>query len=52
MGQGWSARDIYIVQARLETVASRRAAQAFETYTLKAAGAALLKGRAVGEKIA
>ena len=44
--------DIYIVQARPETVASRRAAQAFETYTLKAAGPALVKGRAVGEKIA
>jgi pyruvate, water dikinase len=44
--------DIYIVQARPETVASRRTAQAFETYTLKAAGTALVKGRAVGEKIA
>jgi pyruvate, water dikinase len=44
--------DIYIVQARPETVASRRAPQALETYALKASGAALVKGRAVGEKIA
>src|SRR6516225_1011530 len=35
-----------------ETVASRRAAGAFETYTLKAAGRVLATGRAVGEKIA
>jgi pyruvate,water dikinase len=44
--------DIYIVQARPETVASRRAPQAFETYALKASGPVLVKGRAVGEKIA
>jgi pyruvate, water dikinase len=44
--------DIYIVQARPETVASRRPPQALETYTLKASGPALVKGRAVGEKIA
>jgi pyruvate, water dikinase len=44
--------DIYIVQARPETVASRRAPQALETYALKASGVALVKGRAVGEKIA
>src|SRR6516165_2525135 len=35
-----------------ETVASRRAAGAFETYALKAAGRVLATGRAVGEKIA
>ncbi len=44
--------DIYIVQARPETVASRRAPQALETYALKATGRVLVKGRAVGEKIA
>jgi pyruvate,water dikinase len=47
--------DIYIVQARPETVASRRAPQALETYALKTGGPArvtLVTGRAVGEKIA
>jgi pyruvate,water dikinase len=43
---------LYIVQARPETVASRRAAGAFETYMLKASGPVLVTGRAVGEKIA
>src|SRR5271168_2116351 len=43
---------LYIVQARPETVASRRAAGAFETYALKAVGPVLATGRAVGEKIA
>ena len=44
--------ELYIVQARPETVASRRAPQAYETYTLKASGRVLAAGRAVGEKIA
>jgi pyruvate,water dikinase len=43
---------LYIVQARPETVASRRAPDAFETYVLKAGGPVLATGRAVGEKIA
>src|SRR6516164_389220 len=43
---------LYIVQARPETVASRRATGAFETYTLKAGGPVLATGRAVREKIA
>jgi pyruvate, water dikinase len=43
---------LYIVQARPETVASQRAADAFETYTLKATGPVLAKGHAVCEKIA
>ena len=43
---------LYIVQARPETVASRRAPEAFETYALKASGPVLATGRAVGEKIA
>jgi pyruvate,water dikinase len=42
---------LYIVQARPETVASRRAPGGFETYALKASGAVLATGRAVGEKI-
>ena len=43
---------LYIVQARPETVASQRKAEAFETYALKAKGPVLVTGRAVGEKIA
>ena len=43
---------LYILQARPETVASRRAAGNFETFTLKASGPVLATGRAVGEKIA
>jgi pyruvate,water dikinase len=43
---------LYIVQARPETVTSQRKADSFETYTLKASGPVLVRGRAVGEKIA
>ena len=43
---------IYIVQARPETVASRKPVGSFEAYRLKEAGSVLLAGRAVGEKIA
>jgi pyruvate,water dikinase len=43
---------IYIVQARPETVASRKPAGRFESYHLKESGPVLLTGRAVGEKIA
>lgn len=43
---------LYILQARPETVASRKQAGAFETYTLKGSGQVLATGRAVGEKIA
>ena len=42
---------LYIVQARPETVASRRSAAKLETYTLRGEGAVLTRGRAVGEKI-
>ncbi len=42
---------LYIVQARPETVASRRSATAFETYALKGTGPILATGHAVGEKI-
>jgi pyruvate,water dikinase len=44
--------QIYIVQARPETVASRRSADFFETYTLSGSGTVLVTGRAVGEKVA
>ncbi len=44
--------ELYIVQARPETVASRRAARAYEAYSLAASGRVLATGRAVGEKIA
>jgi pyruvate, water dikinase len=43
---------LYIVQARPETVASRRKPEALESYVLKATGKSMATGRAVGEKIA
>ena len=43
---------IYIVQARPETVASQRRATALESYVLDGAGAVLVEGRSVGEKVA
>ena len=44
--------QIYIVQARPETVKSRRDGQVLERYRLKARSEVLLEGRAVGQKIA
>lgn len=44
--------SIYIVQARPETVASRKPVGSFESYRLAGSGPVLLAGRAVGEKIA
>ncbi|MBS0525743.1 MAG: phosphoenolpyruvate synthase [Proteobacteria bacterium] len=44
--------SIFIVQARPETVASRKVMGSFESYRLKDVGPVLLTGRAVGEKIA
>ena len=43
---------LYIIQARPETVASRRSADVYETYNLKGRGPVIVTGRAVGEKIA
>jgi pyruvate,water dikinase len=43
---------IYIVQARPETVASRKPVGSFESYRIAGTGQVLLAGRAVGEKIA
>ena len=43
---------LYIIQARPETVASRRKPEALESYLLKSTGKSVAVGRAVGEKIA
>jgi len=43
---------IYIVQARPETVASRRSATVLTEYTIEGEPAVLVQGRAVGEKVA
>src|SRR6185295_4117258 len=44
--------ELYIIQARPETVASRISPTVRETYSLKTSVQPLLTGRAVGEKIA
>jgi pyruvate,water dikinase len=44
--------ELYIVQARPETVASRKRAASFENVRLRGSGPVLLSGRAVGEKAA
>ena len=44
--------ELYLVQARPETVASQRRGSALENYALKGTGAVLTTGRSVGEKIA
>jgi pyruvate,water dikinase len=44
--------DLYIVQARPETVQSRREAGALKTYTLREQGRPLLDGIAIGDAIA
>jgi pyruvate,water dikinase len=44
--------ELYVLQARPETVQARRSAAAIETYRLTRAGARLLTGAAVGEAIA
>jgi pyruvate,water dikinase len=45
-------RKLYIVQARPETVASRKEPGMLETYTLRTTAKPLVVGKAVGEKIA
>jgi pyruvate, water dikinase len=42
---------LYILQARPETVASRRTASFLENYTLNDRGPVLVEGRAIGQKI-
>ncbi|MCM2369715.1 phosphoenolpyruvate synthase [Aporhodopirellula aestuarii] len=44
--------ELFIVQARPETVQSRRSVNTLERYHLKGHGKLLLKGRSIGEKIA
>jgi pyruvate,water dikinase len=44
--------ELYVVQARPETVASQRRATALEEYAVKSKGRALVTGRAVGTKVA
>jgi pyruvate, water dikinase len=44
--------QLYVVQARPETVASQRKATTLESYVLDARGEVLVTGRSVGEKIA
>ena len=44
--------QIYIIQARPETVISQRALTSLESYELERTGPVLAEGRAVGEKIA
>jgi pyruvate,water dikinase len=44
--------ELYVLQARPETVQARRVAGQLETYKLKSAGARLLTGAAIGEAIA
>jgi pyruvate,water dikinase len=44
--------ELFIVQARPETVQSRKVADTFETYHLKQRGRVLVAGRSVGAKIA
>jgi pyruvate,water dikinase len=44
--------EIYIVQARPETVASQRQTSVLESYVLEGSGDVIAEGRAVGEKIA
>jgi pyruvate,water dikinase len=44
--------QLYIIQARPETVASQRAPTAIETFALVSTGAVLVEGKAVGEEIA
>ncbi len=43
--------ELFIVQARPETVQSRKSLDTMETYHLKERGQILVKGRSVGEKI-
>jgi len=44
--------ELYVVQARPETVQSRRPRDVLETYVLEKRGPVLVKGRSVGSKIA
>lgn len=43
--------DLFIVQARPETVHSRRDTEVYETYVLKERGKVLVSGKAIGQKV-
>jgi pyruvate,water dikinase len=47
-----STGEVFILQARPETVQSQRAVDTIESYQLKQRGKVLLTGRSIGEKIA
>lgn len=51
-GKDGSDGQLYILQARPETVKSRAGAQVLRRYQLKARGRVLAQGRAIGQKIA
>jgi pyruvate,water dikinase len=46
------SKDLFIVQARPETVQSQKAMDVLETYHLEKTSSVLIKGKSVGEKIA
>ena len=50
---GLDGRDgkVYVLQARPETVASRKSAETLDRYRLKARGEILVRGRAIGTRI-
>lgn len=43
--------ELFVIQARPETVVSQRSVESFEQYALKEKGEVIVSGRAVGEKI-
>ena len=51
MGEGWRTGELYLVQARPETVHTRQDAMVLERFHLDSRGELLAKGRSVGEKI-
>ena len=50
-GKDGTDGQLYILQARPETVKSQQKGQAEQRFTLKARGAVLVEGRAIGQKI-
>lgn len=50
-GKDGTDEEIYILQARPETVQSRNQGRTIQRYKLKAAGRALVEGRAIGQRI-
>jgi pyruvate,water dikinase len=52
VGKDGASGELFIVQARPETVQSQKAAETLKTYTLKERGRVLVEGLAIGEAIA